>query len=111
MEELTITLYDQAGEPYDATLLTTFQAVNRDYAAFLSHRMNDNGEYDIELFRYELTEQDGQEGIELSMIASDMEYEEVREVLIGLIEDWSGCKGLNNLILLQSKTALPLWEE
>lgn len=91
-EEIIMTLIDAEGKPYDATLLTTFQAGtrNRDYAAFLSHVPDEDGVFPIQIFRYRLTKRDGEEGMEIDNIASSMEYEEAYNVLLTLIDDEEG---------------------
>lgn len=88
-EGIVITIEDKEGNPYDATLLTTFQAgnLNRDYCAVLSHVPDADGQYPIQIFRYELTEQDGMEGMNISSVMSDMEFDEAKEILMSLIDE------------------------
>lgn len=87
-EQIIMTLIDSEGNPYDATLLTTFKAgeQNRDYAAFLSHVPDGEGHFPIQIFRYTLTERNGVEGMDIDNIQSDMEFEEAYNALIPLIE-------------------------
>lgn len=88
-EELVVTINDKDGNAYDATILTVFNAggLNRDYCAVLPHIPDGEGQFPIQIFRYELTEQDGIEGMRLMNVSSDMEFEEAREVLMTLIDD------------------------
>lgn len=87
-EDIVLTLVDEQGNSYDATLLTTFQAGEdkQDYAAFLSH-VPENGTYPVQIFRYKLTVRDGVEGIEIDNIRSDLEFETAYNALLPLIED------------------------
>lgn len=88
-KEIVLTLIDGKGNPYDATLLTTFQAGEnkQDYAAFLSHIQDEDGKFPIQIFRYELVVRDGEEGMEIENIRSDMEFEAAYSVLLSLIEE------------------------
>lgn len=87
-EEIVLTLIDDKGNPYDATLLTTFQAGDskQDYAAFLSHVPDEEGTYPIQIFRYRLTVRDGEEGMEIDNIRSDIEFETAYRALLPLID-------------------------
>jgi len=87
-EPIVMTLIDAEGNPYDATLLTTFQAgeEKQDYAAFMSHVPDGDGVLPIQIFRYKLTVRDGQEGMEIDNIRSDMEFEVAYNALLPLIE-------------------------
>ena len=87
-EDIVLTLVDEQGNSYNATLLTTFQAGEdkQDYAAFLS-RVPENGTYPVQIFRYKLTVRDGVEGIEIDNIRSDLEFETAYNALLPLIED------------------------
>lgn len=88
-EQIVMTLIDDKGNPYDATLLTTFQAgqEKQDYAAFLSHVPDEKGIFPIQIFRYKLTVREGQEGMEIDNIRSDMEFEAAYDALLPLIEE------------------------
>lgn len=88
-EPIVMSLIDAEGNSYDATLLTTFQAgeEERDYAAFLSHVPDADGQLPIQIFRYKLTVNDGVEGMEIDNIQSDMEFEEAYNALLPLIEE------------------------
>lgn len=88
-ENIVLTLIDEQGNPYDATLLTTFQAGEdkQDYAAFLSHVLDGDGTYPVQIFRYKLTVRDGVEGMEIDNIRSDLEFESAYNALLPLIED------------------------
>ena len=59
----------------------------RDYAAFLSHVPDADGQLPIQIFRYRLTVNDGVEGMEIDNIQSDMEFEEAYNALLPLIEE------------------------
>lgn len=87
-EPVVMTLIDAEGNPYEATLLTVFQAGEdkQDYAAFLSHVPDGDGVFPIQIFRYQLTVRDGQEGMAIDNIRSDMEFEAAYNVLLSLIE-------------------------
>lgn len=87
-ESIVMTLIDAEGNPYEATLLTTYQAGEdkRDYAAFLSHVPDEDGVMPIQIFRYKLTVRDGQEGMEIDNIRTDMEFEQAYNVLLSLIQ-------------------------
>lgn len=87
-EPIVMTLIDAEGNPYDATLLTTFQAgeEGQDYAAFMSHVPDGDGVLPIQIFRYKLTVRDGQEGMEIDNIRSDMEFEVAYNALLPLID-------------------------
>ena len=87
-ELIIMTLMDAEGNPYDATLLTTFQAgeEKQDYAAFMSHIPDSDGVLPIQIFRYKLTVRDGQEGMEIDNIRSDLEFEKAYNALLPLIE-------------------------
>lgn len=87
-EQIIMTLIDDNGNSYDATLLTTFQAgeEKRDYAAFLSHVPDEEGVFPIQIFRYRLTVREGQEGMEIDNICSDMEFEAAYNALLPLID-------------------------
>lgn len=86
-EGIVMQLIDAEGNPYDATLLTTYQVGERDYAAFMSHVPDDEGQLPIQIFRYRLAEQDGVEGMEIDNIQSDMEFEGAYNALLSLIEE------------------------
>lgn len=88
-EPVIITLIDKSGNEYDATLLTCFKAgaLQRDYVAVMPHIPDSEGDFNIQIFRYRLTEQDGQEGMEITDIASDMEFDEAKKILESLIDD------------------------
>ncbi|MCD8324495.1 MAG: hypothetical protein LUC32_06055 [Clostridiales bacterium] len=79
-QPVILTITGQDGAEYEASLIACFCAgrEQRDYCAVLSHRQDPNGQYPIQLFRYKLTSQNGVEGMELSNIGADMEFEEVR---------------------------------
>lgn len=87
-EPIIMALIDAEGNQYDATLLTTFQAGEKkqDYAAFLSHIPDEDGILPIQIFRYKLTVRDGQEGMEIDNIRSDLEFEEAYNALLPLIK-------------------------
>lgn len=87
-EEIVLTLIDDKGNPYDATLLTTFQAGDskQDYAAFLLHVPDKEGTYQIQIFRYRLTVREGEEGMEIDNIRSDIEFEAAYTALLPLID-------------------------
>lgn len=88
-EDIVLTIIDEQGNSYDATLLTTFQAGEdkQDYAAFLSHVPDKDGAYPVQIFRYKLTVRDGVEGMEIDNIRSDLEFETAYNALLPLIED------------------------
>lgn len=88
-EPVIITLTDKNEKEYDATILTCFQAgmLSRDYVAVMPHEPDSEGEINIQIFRYKLTERDGQEGMEVFEISSDMEFEEAKKVLETLIDE------------------------
>lgn len=88
-EDIVLTLIDEQGNSYDATLLTTFQAGEdkQDYAAFLSHVPDKDGAYPVQIFHYKLTVRDGVEGMEIDNIRSDLEFETAYNALLPLIED------------------------
>lgn len=88
-EPVIITLTDPSGKEYDATLLTCFPAgaLNRNYVAVMPHVPDNEGNFNIQIFRYSLSEKDGQEGMEISEIGSDMEFEEAKKVLESLIDE------------------------
>lgn len=87
-DPIVMTMIDAEGNPYEATLLTTYQAGegNQDYVAVLSHIPDENGVLPIQIFRYKLTIQDGQEGMEIDNIRTDMEFEQAYNALLPLIE-------------------------
>lgn len=86
---IVVTVKDKDGGEYDVTLLTVFQAgrLKRDYCAVLSHVPDGEGQFPVQIFRYTLTEQDGVEGMRISNITSDMEFEEAKEILMTLIDE------------------------
>lgn len=88
-EDIVLTLVDEQGNYYDATLLTTFRAGEdkQDYAAFLSHIPERDGTYPVQIFRYKLTVRDGVEGMEIDNIRSELEFETAYNALLPLIED------------------------
>lgn len=88
-ENIVITIKDKDGNTYDATILTVFPAgrLNRNYCALLPHVPDEDGQLSIQIFRYELAEKDGVEGMHLSSVTSDMEFDEAREVLLTLIDE------------------------
>ena len=87
-DEIIISLTDSHDNTYDATLLTTFQAGvnNQNYAAVLSHVPHPDGQFPIQIFRCNISEQNGDEMIELDNIRSDLEFDEAYEVLTTLME-------------------------
>lgn len=85
-QQIVMSLISMDGHLYDASLLTVFYAGNREYAAFLSHVPNEEGQLPIQLFRFKTTTIDGEEGIELDNIQSDMEAEEVYNAFLPLLE-------------------------
>ncbi len=87
-DEIIISLTDSHDNTYDATLLTTFQAGvnNQNYAAVLSHVPDPDGQFPIQIFRCNISEQNGDEMIELDNIRSDLEFDEAYEVLTTLME-------------------------
>lgn len=88
-QKIVVAIQDRDGNTYDATILTVFKAgrLNRDYCALLSHVADEDGQFPIQIFRYELAEKDGIEGMRLLNISSDMEFDEARDVLITLIDE------------------------
>lgn len=83
-KDFVITITADDGHTADYTVLRVFTAGGRDYIALIPH--DDNIAFKIELFRYSITSLDGMEGIELSTIISDMEYETAKHVFESLIE-------------------------
>ncbi len=86
---IVVTVKGKDGKEYDATLLTVFQAgrMNRDYCALLSHLPDEEGQFPVQIFRYALTEEDGVEGMRISNVTSDMEFEEAKEILMTLLDE------------------------
>ena len=88
-EPLEIVLQDAKGREYEATVLTTFKAgrLDRDYIAVMAHEPNEDGHIPIQLFRYTEAVENGKEGILLSEIPSDMEFEEVMSAFEKILEN------------------------
>ena len=89
LQELIITLEDGEGRGFDCTVLTTFEVNKREYIALLPHDVDENGDSNIHLYRYRNMIQGGQEGIEITPIQSDMEFEAALSVFETLIESSS----------------------
>lgn len=85
-QEIIITLTDNIGQEIDCTVLTTFVAGGRDYIALLPHQVDENGNVNIQLYRYKEVIRGGEEGIDISNILSDMEFDEALKVFETLIE-------------------------
>lgn len=86
-EELIITVQNEQGRSFDCTILTTFEAGERAYIALLPHDPDKDGNITVQLFRYTEIIQDGQEGIEIIPIRSDMEFEAALSAFETLIEE------------------------
>lgn len=87
INELVITIRNENDEEIDCTVLTTFPVGRYNYIALLPHTADENGNVNIQLYRYKEVMQDGQEGISISNIASDMEFDEALKVFETLVED------------------------
>lgn len=87
-KQIVMSLIRTDGSTYEATLLTIFKAGSREYAAFLSHVPNEEGQLPIQLFRFKMIINDGEEGVELDNIQSDMEAEEAYNAFLPLLEEY-----------------------
>lgn len=88
-DPLVIVLHDADGRSYEATVLTTFKAgkLDRDYIAVVPLEKGPDDQVVIQLFRYVECRENGQEGIVLSEIPSDMEYEDVMDAFAKILEN------------------------
>jgi uncharacterized protein YrzB (UPF0473 family) len=75
-DELIITVNTVDGGTMDCTVLTTFQSEGKDYIALMPH----DDSKQIQLFRYATMEDNGTEGIEITAIRSDMEFDAALKV-------------------------------
>jgi len=85
-QELIITVADEAGRSFDCTVLTSFNVDGIEYIALLHHYLDEEGNVNIQLFRYSRMMQEGQEGIELTPISSDKEFNKALAAFETLVE-------------------------
>lgn len=72
-EQLVITLTDQNGNNVNCSVVTTLEHNGRDYIALIPEEKDDEGNFNILLFRYRMAD----EGIQLENITADMEFDEI----------------------------------
>ncbi len=75
-----VEITDANGETFDCYIADVFEARGRNYAALFKVSDEQSDEKTYYLFRAEYKEQDGIEGVELSPIVSDMEFEDVNSL-------------------------------
>lgn len=83
----TVSFVSGNGEAEDWRILDVFDHDNRKYIALIPESEINERNINIHLMRLELTNQNGEEGCEVSSIPSDMEYEEVLKVFESRIAD------------------------
>lgn len=79
-DEVVITLENKEGKKENYSVLTVFDARNSTYIALLSHLRKQ-----VELYKYKTEIQSGEEGISISEIESDMEFNEVLQVFESIL--------------------------
>ena len=89
-EQLVITLTDQNGNNVNCSVVTTIEHNGRDYIALLPEEADDEGNFNILLFRYRMAE----EGIQIENITADMEFDEISSIFEQVLdnEDKNGQK-------------------
>lgn len=79
-EYAVVEVTDEKGVKHECYIADVFQARGRTYAALARVSERDKDERTYYLFRAEQKAQDGTEGVELSPIVSDMEFEDVNSI-------------------------------
>ena len=82
-DELHITVHAADGGTFDCIVLSTFQSEGRDYIALFP----DDDSKQIVIYRYSITVHDGAEGIQISSILSDTEFDAALKVFQSLVID------------------------
>ena len=90
-EDMTIiTITDQSGNKVECSVVTVFEHNHRDYIALIPEEADEQGNYNILLFRYRILENSGDEGIVIENISADMEFDEVLHKFNQIMEE-EGC--------------------